>query len=111
MDLTHSVYYIHFGGLLPLDGILPGAKFTSRPSLAFSYIVSATARHSNSGRQPNCGVVQGMELRKFRRWHHLYLAAGAAIMWGIGPHSSFRYTSVTVILKMTACTTFLTLNN
>jgi len=42
-----------FWGLLPPDGILPGAKFTLRPSLAFSYIGSVTARHSSSRRQPN----------------------------------------------------------
>jgi len=58
--------YIHFLGLLPLDGILPGAKFTLRPSLAFCYIGSVIARHSSSGRQPIlCGVVQGIELRTF----------------------------------------------
>jgi len=49
--------YIHFWGLLPPDGILSGAKFTLRPSLAFSYIGSVTALHSSSGRQPNWGVV------------------------------------------------------
>jgi len=38
--------YIHFRRLLPPDGILPGAKFTLRPSLAFSDIGSVTARHS-----------------------------------------------------------------
>ena len=43
------VWYIYtFGGSCP-DGILPGAKFTLRPSLAFSYIGSVTARHSSSG--------------------------------------------------------------
>ena len=42
-----------FSGLLAPDGILPGAKFTLRPRLAFSYIGSVTARHSSSGRQPN----------------------------------------------------------
>jgi len=39
--------------LLPPNGILPGTKFTLRPSLALSYIGSVTARHSSSGRQPN----------------------------------------------------------
>ena len=34
--------YIHFRGLLPADGILPGAKFTLHPSLAFFYIGRAT---------------------------------------------------------------------
>ena len=45
--------YIHFLGLLLLDGIFPGAKFTLRPSLVFSYIGSVTAPHSSSVRQPN----------------------------------------------------------
>ena len=45
--------YIHFWGLLPHKGILPGAKFTLRPSLAFSYIGSITAWHLSSRRQPN----------------------------------------------------------
>jgi len=47
-----------FSGLLPGDGILPGAKFTLRASLALSYIGSVTAQHSSSGRQTNCGVEQ-----------------------------------------------------
>ena len=41
--------YIHFRGLLPPDGISQHAKFTLRPSIAFSYIGSVTARHSSSG--------------------------------------------------------------
>jgi len=36
--------YINFRELLPHNGILPGAKFTLCPSLAFSYIGSVTAR-------------------------------------------------------------------
>ena len=44
--------YIHFRGLLPRNGSLPGAKFTLRPSHAFSCIGSFTARHSSSERQP-----------------------------------------------------------
>jgi len=58
--------YIHFQGLLPPNRILPCAKFTFRPSLAFSYICSITAWHSSigRGRQPNFAV--------FSRWHHLY---------------------------------------
>jgi len=42
-----------FWELLPPNGILPAAKITLRPSLAFSYIGSVTARHSSSGSQPN----------------------------------------------------------
>ena len=49
--LVHYIFI--FGGSWPPDGILPGAKFTSPPSLAFSYIDSVTARHSSSGHQPN----------------------------------------------------------
>jgi len=48
--LVHYVYI--FGGPSP-DRILHGAKCTLRPSLAFAYIASVTARHSSSGRQPN----------------------------------------------------------
>jgi len=47
--LVHYMYI--FGWSCPPDGILPGAKFTLLPSLAFSYIDSVTARHSSSGRQ------------------------------------------------------------
>jgi len=46
------IIYTLSGALAP-NGILPGAKFTLRPSLAFSYIVGITGRHSSSGRQPN----------------------------------------------------------
>jgi len=46
-----STLCIHFGGLLPPNGIMPGAKFTLRPSFAFSYIGSVTARQSSSGRK------------------------------------------------------------
>jgi len=56
--LVHYIY-IHFRGLWPPDGILSGAKFTLRSSLAFSYIGSITARRSSA---KLCGVVQGMKL-------------------------------------------------
>jgi len=52
-----STLYIHFLGLLPPNGILPGAKFTLRPTLAFSYIGSVTARYLRSGCQPNFAVL------------------------------------------------------
>jgi len=53
-DRLLGCYTIYtFWGLLSPDGILPGANFTLRSSLAFSYIGSITAQHSNSGRQPN----------------------------------------------------------
>ena len=51
-------HYIYILGALAPGGILAGAKFTLRPSFAFSYIDSVTARHSSSRRQPN-----------FAAWH------------------------------------------
>ena len=72
------VHYICiFSGSCP-DGILPGAKFTLRPSVAFSYTGSVTALHSSSGREPNC-IVEKRVPPIFGR---------AAITLGIGPHSS-----------------------
>jgi len=49
-------HHIYISGALAPDGILPGAKFTLRPSLALSYIGSVTARQWSSGRQPNFAV-------------------------------------------------------
>ena len=73
--LRHCVY-IHFWMLLPCNGILPGAKFTLCPSLAFSYIGNLTAQLSSSGRQPNCGVQQRAPP----------IFGRAAITLGIGPY-------------------------
>jgi len=61
-----TMYRPTFSGLLPRNGILPGAKFTLRPSLAFSYISSVTARHFISGRQSNFAALS--------RRRRLYLA-------------------------------------
>ena len=72
--------YIHFRGLLPRNGILPGPKFTLRPSLVLSYIGSVTARHSSTGRQPNCGIEQRAPP----------IFGRAAMALAIGPHSSFE---------------------
>jgi len=44
--LGWNIMYIW--GLLPRNEILRGAKFTLRPSFAFSYIGSVTARQSSS---------------------------------------------------------------
>ena len=71
--------YIHFGGSCLRNGILP--KFTLRPSLAFSYIGSVTARDSSSLATEVCGVVQGMKLRNFHRERHL-CSAGRPSRWG-----------------------------
>jgi len=56
---------LHFRRLLPCNRILPGTKFTLRPSLALSYIGSVTARHSSSRCQPNFAALS--------RGHHLHL--------------------------------------
>ena len=65
------------------NGSLPAAKFTLRPSLVLSYIGSITARHSSSGRQPNCGVEQTAPP----------IFGRATITLGIGPRSSFTLIS------------------
>jgi len=59
-----------FSGALAPDGILPCGKFTLRPSLAFSYIGSVTARHSSSGRQPNFAAW-------YTEWNYGTFAEGA----------------------------------
>jgi len=81
-----------FSGALPPDGILPGAKFTLRPSLAFSYIVSVTVQHSSSG------VSQTL-------WHgtrngitELSQRAPTIFGWG-GPHVGHRPAFYTVSRK------------
>ena len=76
--LLGGTLYIHFRGLLPPDGILPGALFTLRPSLAFSYIDSVTARHSSSRRQPNFAAW-------YTEWNHGTFVDGATFIW-LGDH-------------------------
>jgi len=78
-----ATLYIHFRRLLPPDGILSGAKFTLRLSLAFSYI----------GSTPEAGVSQ--TLRRDTRNGSMELSqrappifGWAAITFGISPHSS-----------------------
>jgi len=89
--LHNGIYtlYIHFWGLLSRNGILPGAKFTLHPSLAFSYIASITAWHSSSGHQPNVAAW-------YKEWNYGTLAEGASGATytlqgghhvGLGPHS------------------------
>jgi len=84
-----STLCIHFRGLLPPDGILPGAKFTLRPSLAFSYVGSVTARQSSMKRASAklCGVVQRNEITELlQRTPPIF--GWAAITLAIDPHSS-----------------------
>jgi len=78
--------YIHFRGLLPPDGILPSAaKFTLRPSLAFSYIGSVTTRHSSSRRQPNLAAW-------YTEWNYRTFAESATYIWLGGHHVGHRPT-------------------
>jgi len=72
-----------FSGAVAPYGILPGAKFTLRPSLAFFCIDSVTAQHSSSGPQPNFAAW-------YKAWNYGTFAIfdWAAITFGIGPHSS-----------------------
>ena len=80
--------YIHFPGLLPPDGILPGAKFTLRPCLAFSYTGSITARHASIGRQPKFAA-------SYKEWNYGTFTKGATYIplgghyVGHCPHSCF----------------------
>jgi len=56
------------------NGVLPGATFTSRPSLALSSFGSVTARQYSSGRQPNFATLN--------RGRHLY-SAGRPSRWAL----------------------------
>jgi len=84
-----------FLGAVPPDGILPGAKFTLRPSLAFSYIGSVTAQHSSSGRQPNFGAW-------YKEWNYRTFGR-AAITFGICPHSSFHLAGCELAVSYDQC--------
>jgi len=68
----YTIYAFGGGGFLPPNGLLPGAKFSLRQNLAFSYIGSVIVRHSSSGRQPNFAALSS------RR--HLY-SAGRPSRW------------------------------
>jgi len=72
-------------GALAPDGILPGAKFTLCPCLAFSYIGSVAARHSSSGRQPNFAAC-------FKEWNYRTFAEGTTYIRLGGHHVGHRHT-------------------
>jgi len=63
----------------------PGAKFTLRPSLAFSYIGSITKWHSSSWRQPNFAAW-------YTEWNYGTFAEGASYIWLGGHHTGHRPT-------------------
>jgi len=68
-----------FWGALSPERILPAAKFTLGPSLAFSYIGNITARHLSSGRQPNFATW-------YNEWNYRTFAAESAIYIRHGGH-------------------------
>ena len=78
--LIHYVAYT-FSEALARNGILPGAKFTLRPSLALSYMCSVTARPRVVGVSQTFGFQQRAPP----------ILGRAAIALGIGPHSSFVF--------------------
>ena len=75
--LVHYVYI--FGGSCPIAEILSGAKFTLRPSLAFSPILAALLHGTRVMGAAKLSGVQQRAPPVFVR---------VAIMLGIGPHSS-----------------------
>jgi len=64
----HTIYT--YSGLLSTDGILPGAKFTLHPSLLYWQRYCKALQQRASAKL--CGMVQGIELRNFRRGRHLF---------------------------------------
>jgi len=79
---------MHLRRLLPPDGISPRAKFTLRPSVAFSHIGSVNTGRSSSGVSQTLrhGTRNGIRELSQRAPP---IFAWAAITFGIGPHSSF----------------------
>jgi len=71
--------------VLSPDGILPGANCTLRPSLAFSYIGTVTARHSSIGRQPKFAAW-------YTEWNYETFAEGATYIQLDGHYTGHRHT-------------------
>jgi len=74
-----------FLGALAPNGILPAAKFSLRPSLAFSYIDSVTARHSSSGQKPTF-------VAWYKEWNYGTFADGTTYIRLGGYHVGHRPT-------------------
>ena len=100
--------FAQYGKLWPTNGWDPfgtlgqPSKFQRVSHLAFSYIGSVTAWHSSSGRKPNCGMVQGMELRNFRRGRHRY-STGWPSRWALAHIVVYYITYIDVDIEATAC--------
>jgi len=87
---------------IALKGIVPRAKFTLRPSLAFSYVGSVTAQHSRSAHQPNFTVWYKVWNYRTFAPHHFQQILRAAITLSIGPHSSCAINS-SLMTSLTCC--------
>ena len=83
--MVHCVYT--FWRPLPPDGILAHAKFTLRPSIAFSYIGSVTVGlwHSSSESQANFAAW-------YKKWNYGTFAEGATYIRQGGHHVGHRPT-------------------
>jgi len=77
------VHYIHFRGLLPPDGFFSTCKihFASKSCvlLYWQHYCMALDQWASA---KLCGVIQGVELRNFRRGRHLYWA-GLPSRWAL----------------------------
>ena len=84
-------YTIHrFSGDLASDIILPGAKFTLRRSLAFSY-GGVTARQASSRHQPNFAVW-------YKEWNYGTFAEGATYI-RLGGHYVASWESAHILVE------------
>jgi len=92
-----SWYTIHtFSGALALNGILPGAKFTTRPSLVFSYWQRYCTVLEQWASTKLCGVEKGREITELLLLVcATYIPQGSHHVWhrpsGPTPHSSFIF--------------------
>jgi len=78
------VRYIHFWGLLPHDGILPGANFTLVQVL-HSPVLAALLHDTSSGRQPNFAAW-------YKEWKYRTFTEGATYIRLGGHHVGHRPT-------------------
>jgi len=83
--LLHDIFFFG-GGLLPPDGILARAKFTLRPSLAFSYIGSVILHDT-----PAAGLSQTLRCGT-KEWNYGTFAEGATYIRLGGHHVGHRPT-------------------
>jgi len=80
--------YLHFGGLVPPNRILPGAKFTLCQSCVLLYWQHYCMALEQWASTEFYSVVQGRELGNFRSSFAPPIFSRAAIALGIVPHSS-----------------------